>query len=197
MHRCWPSSHEADGIKSTWQSVCPHVQVSTPRIDMCHELSRKEVSAARGEEETVVATEPLGLHVRWASKGWEHYSKSIQETQQEVELTMDSWIHAVLSPESSWEQAADYMQITVQVTDTSNVQPGFHLVMNKRYTLRSVDLLCIMSCHVHVCVLCRSEQELGCACVPRPTYCLATSHRTRVLWGGKRPHQVSGGWRVW
>ena len=72
------------------QSV--HIQVSKLSSDMCQEceLGRKEASAARGEKDTVAATDALALHIRWASEGRECY-KCVQEAQQEVELiTMES-----------------------------------------------------------------------------------------------------------
>ena len=79
-------------FKDTWKSVCPHVQVSKPRSDVCHEceIGRKEVGYARGEEDTLALTESLARHINRAKEGREYYNKCIRDAQLERELTSDS-----------------------------------------------------------------------------------------------------------
>ena len=79
-------------FKDTWKSVCPHIQVSKPRSDVCHEceIGRKKVAAARGEEEILALTDSLARHINRSKEGREYYNKCLKDAQLERELASDS-----------------------------------------------------------------------------------------------------------
>ena len=80
MAACVEAGHhhvQLTSFKDTWKAVCPHIQVSKPRSDVCHEceIGRKEVAHAKGEEEILALTESLTEHINRSKEGQEFYNK--------------------------------------------------------------------------------------------------------------------------
>ena len=82
------SHMQLTAFKDTWRQVCPRIQVSKPRSDVCHEceVGQKSVAAARGEEDTIAATEALTAHIKRTTEGHKYYNSCV-DARMEQELT--------------------------------------------------------------------------------------------------------------
>lgn len=75
-------------FKNIWSSCCPHIQISTPRFDVCQicEKLKEKIQLATTDNEKLRATENLVKHIRDEQSERSHYLECVKLSRETIAL---------------------------------------------------------------------------------------------------------------